>query len=82
VTTIAFRVLGEPVLDGVPGGGRSRGNSEFGIDRPKMGIDRPTAEPEGNRGLPVRQAARHQTQYFLLASGQPAMPRSRTHRAG
>lgn len=65
---VAFRVLGEPVLDGVPSGGRSRRDVELGIDRPKMGIDRATAEPEGARGLPVRQAARHQTQYLLLSS--------------
>ncbi len=60
--------LGEPVLDGVPRGRGSGGDTELGIDRPKMGIDRATAEPEGDRGLPVRQAGRHQTQYLLLSS--------------
>lgn len=82
MTTIDFRVLGEPILDGVPSGGRSRRDAELGIDRPKMGIDRATAEPKADCDLPVRQAARHEPQNFLLSSSQPDMPRSRTHRAG
>jgi len=80
VTAIPW--LSEPVLDGESGRRGSRLDTELRIDRPKMGIDRATADTEGAGGLPVRQAGRYQTQYLPLSSRQPVMPRSRTHRDG
>ncbi len=74
--------LCEPVLDGVPGRGGARIDTQLRVDRPEMGIDRATAHLEGAGRLPVGQAGRHQPQDLLLSRRQPVIPRSRTHRAG
>ena len=67
------------MLDRIPRRGASRLDAELRVNGSKVRIDRPGADAELFRELPIGQAARHAAEDLDLAGGEAICPRPSRH---